>query len=354
MKILLYSDLHISRTSSIMPVNINNDIYSYRQKMIIDLGKYLAELADMKKVDLIINLGDTFDQHTVTSYDIEAASEFFKNFRLLNIPHLVIVGNHEMLNNDFNAIALVNNINNITVIDKPCTIDTNTILLDKPNVKLAFLPYCDYKDILIYPEGDFLFSHQDIQGSVIRGNFELPEGINPQDLKSKYKLVFNGHIHKSSIKGNIVNVGSTTTHSFSDDNEDVPKCYIFDTDTLDLQIYKPNMCPLFRKFEIQHDIIELNSFLNKLDINYKYILHIICPFELKDAVKDILNNNEIILNHRVSTKITKQPDLYESDKNEDINLQSNVDIKQSFIQFLDNIELKYPKEEYIKVLSEVK
>lgn len=357
MRIFMYSDLHISRTSSIMPLTSNINKYTYRQNMILELGKYLENIIDEQKPDLIINLGDTFDNHTITSYDIDIASKFFECFRMLNIPHIVLVGNHEMINQDFNAIEILNNINNITVISEPSTVNTDIILstklsLQQPNVKLAFLPYCDYRDILEFPEGDFLFSHQDIQGSCIRGDFKLPNGINQNDL-SKYKLVFNGHIHKSSIMKNIINVGSISTHSFSDDQENVPKCYIFDTNTLDLTTYKPTCCPLFRKVEIKKNISELYAFIDQLDKNYKYILHIICPFELKDEIKSFIEQNEFVINSRISI-IGSIKEVKEENKNNTINLSSNIDILQNFKNFLNITDLKYPLELYTDVLKEVK
>ena len=357
MKIFMYSDLHISRTSSIMPLTSSINKYTYRQNMILELGKYLENIIDEQKPDLIINLGDTFDNHTITSYDIDIASKFFECFRMFNIPHIVLVGNHEMINQDFNAIEILNNINNITVISEPSTVNTDIILLTKlslqqPNVKLAFLPYCDYRDILEFPEGDFLFSHQDIQGSCVRGDFKLPNGIDQNDL-SKYKLVFNGHIHKSSIMKNIINVGSISTHSFSDDQENVPKCYIFDTNTLDLTTYKPTCCPLFRKVEIKKNISELYAFMDQLDKNYKYILHIICPFELKDEIKSFIEQNEFVINSRISI-IGSIKEVKEENKNNTINLSSNIDILQNFKDFLNITDLKYPLELYADVLKEVK
>lgn len=357
MRIFIYSDLHISRTSSIMPLTSNINKYTYRQNMILELGKYLENIIDEQKPDLIINLGDTFDNHTITSYDIDIASKFFECFRMLNIPHIVLVGNHEMINQDFNAIEILNNINNITVISEPSTVNTDIILstklsLQQPNVKLAFLPYCDYRDILEFPDGDFLFSHQDIQGSCIRGDFKLPNGIDQNDL-SKYKLVFNGHIHKSSIMKNIINVGSISTHSFSDDQENVPKCYIFDTNTLDLTTYKPTCCPLFRKVEIKKNISELYAFIDQLDKNYKYILHIICPFELKDEIKSFIEQNEFVINSRISI-IGSIKEVKEENKNNTINLSSNIDILQNFKNFLNITDLKYPLELYTDVLKEVK
>ena len=350
MKIFMYSDLHISKTSSIFPLTSKNHKYTYRQNMIIELGKYLSNLIDELRPDLIVNLGDTFDQHTVTSYDIDVASEFFKCFRYLNIPHLVLVGNHEMINADFNAIKILSNINNITVITEPTKTGTATLLCDNNNneqISLAFMPYMESRDITEFPDGDFLFSHLDIMGMKIRGDYEMETGVTSNQL-SKYKLVFNGHIHKSSIKGNVINVGSISTHSFSDDNDSVPQCYIFDTDTLNLTSFKPTMCPLFRKFEIKDDLSELHSYISGLDNNYKYILQVSCPFDLKEDVKQELDNSNNVIASRLNVRADKTK---KAEENVDIAVESNVDVKKSFIEFLDTTDLKYPKDLYLEVLG---
>lgn len=356
MKIFIYSDLHISKTSSILPLTSSNPKYTYRQNMILELGKYLAEIIDEEKPDLIINLGDTFDQHTISSYDINVASEFFKCFRLINIPHIVLVGNHEMMNYDFNAVELLSNIPNITVIAEPKVVDGEFLKFiygKSDNIdndtRLALMPYMDYKDILKLPEGTFLFSHLDIAGIKIRDNIELENGVDIKTL-SDYKLVFNGHIHKPSIKNNIVSVGSVTTHSFSDDNNSVPQCYLFDTNTLDLKTFKPKMCPLFRKVEI-YNISDLKNYIDKLDKSYKYILQVTCPFELKESVKDLLQNNgNIILAHRLNIKMISIPKT----EINNVEVLPNIDIKKSFSDFLDTMELKYPRSLYNKVLEEIK
>lgn len=348
MKIFIYSDLHISKTSSILPLVSSNDIYTYRQDMLIKTGEYLAEIIDQERPDMIINLGDTFDQHTVSSYDINVASKFFKCFRFFSIPHIVLVGNHEMMNYDFNAVELFGNINNITVISEPCSVNMNTVLNINDNVEIALMPYTDYKDILELPKGTFLFSHLDIAGVKIKGNIELQDGL---DIKTfaDYKLVFNGHIHKPSIKNNIVNVGSVSTHSFSDDNESVPQCYIFDTTTLELKTYKPTMCPLFRKVEIYNNISELEHYISTLDKSYKYILQVTCPFDIKDSVKEYLKNQDCVLNSRLNIKVennnVSRPVLTD--------ITPNVDIKKSFKEFLNTVDLKYPKNLYETILEEV-
>ena len=359
MKIFMYSDLHISKTSSILPLTSSNSKYTYRQNMIIETGKYLANIIDEVKPDVIINLGDTFDQHTITSYDIEVASEFFKCFKYINIPHIVLVGNHEMINYDYNAIKILSNIDNITVVTEPTSVDLSLISVFSKDAaivqsadnkvysaKIAFLPYMEFKDILDFPDGDFLFSHIDIMGMKIRGDYELPEGISVEQL-SKYKLVFNGHIHKPSIKGNIVNVGSISTHSFSDDNEAVPQCYLFDTETLNLQTFKPKMCPLFRKLSI-HNMEELNTQLHNLDTDYKYVIQLTCPFEIKQEVREYLSNQDSVLAFRLNIVVSKEQ---QHTNTADVEIQSNIDIKKSFKEFLDTTELKYPKGLYLDILQ---
>lgn len=157
MKLFLYSDVHISRTSSILPITSDVQDFTYRQNMIIKTAEWMADLIRNEKADMIINLGDTFDQNTVTSFDIETASEFFKRFPQ-DREHLVLCGNHEMLNDKHNVLKLLNNIDRIQVIDTPTAIDN-----------LLFIPYCDYKDLDIsnYSGSDYLFLHHDIYGSQI-------------------------------------------------------------------------------------------------------------------------------------------------------------------------------------------
>lgn len=345
MRVLIYSDVHISRTSSILPM-ISNSNYTYRQQMIINTGEWLSQIMVNEKPDAIINCGDTFDQHTITSYDVNVASKFFSFFNdrmqinNLNIPHYVLVGNHEMLNSNFNVVDILNNIPGIFVVNQPTSIDT-----------FAFLPYCNYRDILQFPEGEFLFSHQDIQGSVIRGDFKLPDGIEPSILREKYKLVFNGHIHKSSVNGNVVNVGSVTTHSFSDDMDSVPKAYIFNTETLELQTFCNLQCPLFRKIDIK-TTGELEQTIDKLDNSYKYVLQCVCPFELKENVKTFLDNDKNkIISYRLNVKVQKTDT--ESEEVSNTELQSNLDIKTTFEDFLETVDLKYPKDMYKEILKQI-
>lgn len=338
MKLFIYSDVHISRTSSILPITSDNPLYTYRQKMIIDTAEWMSNLIRELNPDMIINLGDTFDQNTVTSYDVETASEFFKRFPQ-DREHIVLCGNHEMLNDKYNVLKLLNNIDRIQVIDTPTAIDN-----------LLFIPYCDYKDLDLsnYNGSDYLFMHHDIYGSQIAPGRELDFGISQSDL-SKFKKVFNGHVHASSKFANIINVGSITTHSFADSPESYPKCYLFDTETQELHECINIICPLFRKIKVD-TIQELNDYLGRAESIWKYILHIDCAFEIKDEVERIVSENKSILNYKITTKSIKQEIEHQVGE---VKIESNLDVKQSFKDFLNTgIELRYPMNLYNEVIGE--
>lgn len=340
MKLFIYSDVHISRTSSILPLISDYKKYTYRQNMIVKTAKWMTDILLQNDIDMIINLGDTFDQNTITSYDIDTASEFFKIFKHINKQHLVLCGNHEMLNTDYNVLRLLDNIDGIQVIDTPTVIDN-----------LLFLPYCDYNDLDLsnYNGSEYAFLHHDIYGSKVSPTNVLDFGIS-QDSLGKFKKVFNGHVHAKSKFSNIINVGSITTHSFADSSESVPTCYIFDTVTQELKEFENTICPLFRKINVD-SIDGLNTNLDSLDNRFKYVLHLDCAYELKEQVNSIMKEMPNLITYKITTKSIKQEDT--NVKPEDIKLESNLDIKQSFKDFLSTgIELKYPMNLYNEVVGE--
>lgn len=343
MRLFIYSDVHISRTSSILPIVSEMPDYTYRQNMIVKTAKWMSDLIKQNGIiDLIVNLGDTFDQNTLTSYDIDTASEFIKMFPK-NKPHLILCGNHEMLNGRYNALKLFDNIDGVDVVDTPTVIEN-----------LLFLPYCDYKDLDLsnYNGSKYAFMHHDIYGSQIAPDRTLDFGIE-QDSLSKFTKVFNGHVHASSKFSNIVNVGSVTTHSFADSPVSVPKCYIFDTYTQELQEFENYNCPLFRKVKVD-TIQELKNYLDKNVINsmWKYVLHIECDFEIKEEVADLIKGNKNILNYKITTKSIKQDEQVQTNT-ENLVIESNLDIKQSFKDFLNTgVELRYPMNLFEEVVGE--
>ena len=81
-------------------------------------------------------------------------------------------------------------------------------------------------------------------------------------------------------------------------------------------------------------------------------MHIICPFEIKEDVKKYLDDNSLIIANRLNVRISKK-DVSLEETQTNLNLQSNIDVKQSFKEFLNEIELKYPIDIYNNILNEV-
>ena len=156
-----------------------------------------------------------------------------------DIPHYMLVGNHEMGINDLSkSSAHVFKELGFDVVDKPF-IDT---YYDRPggewDVELAFLPYVlesDRKDIHEYfpnpvTRPRFLFSHNDIQG-VQMGKIVSKVGFTKEEIEDVCTYCFNGHLHNGvDVSKKIKNVGNITGQNFGEDATQYPhNAYILDT-----------------------------------------------------------------------------------------------------------------------------
>ena len=249
MKILIYSDLHCSYTSSILPLYTGKkDIYTTRLRMIIETGRWLSNLAQEKKVDLIINGGDTFDSTLIKTEELNAIREFFSFFEELPIPHHVIVGNHEKVNENFNASEILSGFKNITVEKIP----------RKINEFVSVLPYKDSKEIdsslLKEISNQLLISHIDIQGSCLRDSYILDSGVNPELLSEFFEFVANGHLHTAerleTSKNQVWNIGGVSSISFVDNQEYIPSAVIYNTESNSFERVNNPCSILFRRITI--------------------------------------------------------------------------------------------------------
>ena len=73
MKIGIYSDVHISRTSSILPLYLNDQSkYTLRLENCINSMNDMYQTFEDRNVDVIINCGDTFNSHTISADEMSA------------------------------------------------------------------------------------------------------------------------------------------------------------------------------------------------------------------------------------------------------------------------------------------
>lgn len=254
MKVLIYSDIHISQDSSI--VKGFKGKYSTRLYYIINSINWAEELADELGCDYIFNLGDTFDKSTITA--IEATA--IQDIKWSNKPHYILVGNHDsnVASLEYSSSAIFKQLN-FNIIDKP-------FRLDLDNCNLLFLPYIletDRKKLIDYwgeyneNKNNIILSHNDLAGFNF-GKFVSKEGFDIVDIDDMCNLYLNGHLHNTSwITDKILNVGNLCGQNFSEDAKTYKHgVWVLDTDTLNIMFYENPFALNFYKLDVDKNIID--------------------------------------------------------------------------------------------------
>lgn len=350
MKIGIYSDVHCSYTSSILPLHDENSKYTKRLKMIIDSYKWMYEEFSKHNVELILNGGDTFDSHTIRSEELTAITEAYSYSK--GIPEYHILGNHDTLDTsrNFYSTSIFDSMPFVTIVSQPM----------KLNDQISLLPYMKAEDIdssmLETISNKILLSHIDIYGSHLRPDYIMSSGVSPELLSIYFDNVLNGHLHtyellkRTSNNGYIMNVGNLTSISFSDNNSYIPGIMIFDTDTYQYERIENPYAILFRKFKC-NNMKELSDSLNNLEENHEYCIRVTVPFILKDSVTEFIENNKKIIAYRLTVDIgTTKSELPIR-----LSTMDNTSIVDDFEKFIDSNQniLKYPKNLYDKIIEEV-
>ncbi len=343
MRIGIYTDMHCSFTSSILPLTCKNSNYTYRLQMIIDTFKWMYDVFDKANVDFIVNCGDLFDSYRLRAEEVSAMAEALSYSKGLKEFH--IIGNHELLDSQrhFYATALLSNYPNIEVIDQPTKLSGG----------ISLLPYMasdDAAEILPYITNDILFSHLDIYGSRVTANHILENGVSVSQLQNLFSVVINGHIHAyQKLADNVYNIGASSSLSFSDDNNYTPSICVFDTESHRITRFDNLNVPRFIKCQLltESDIAAFkDTYINKLT---KYIVRCDTTHEFRSSVESMMNDASNIICYRIRTAdnapTTDEPIA---------NIELNSDVDNEFDKFLRvTSELKFPLNDYMSVLSDL-
>lgn len=309
MKILVFGDCHWSTYSSIL--RKRDILYSFRLQNLINSINWLEEYAEKNNIDTIVGLGDFFDRETLNSEEITALT----GIRWSNIPHYLLIGNHEMGRNDlFYSSTNVFNSKNFYIISK-----LSLINLDQ-NVNTIFIPY------IINPSSNYLtnkknkktiiFSHNDIAGIQL-GKFISKAGFEIKDIEENCDLFINGHIHNGmKITDKIINLGNLTGQNFSEDAYKYShNIMILDTNTLKYELienpyainfykvdgvnYTPNFCAFKQNSVITIKSLEKDvSYYEEEIKKYSNIIEYRILIE-KEILSNIDNtkNEELVTDH---------------------------------------------------------
>lgn len=209
-RIFMISDTHLGvRNSSVEWMDI---IKEYFYNFLIPLLK-----KESKPGDVLFHLGDLFDSRQ--SLNLMIMNEGMKIFEDISkiLPVYIILGNHDIykkFSNDINSVKVLSWIPNITVVEEPMYIETNT-------KKLFLMPWRanheEETQCIKNHSGNYLFCHADVTGLKFNRKVSIEEGIDLDDL-SKFDKVYSGHIHYAQKKKNFTMLGCPYPLTRSDMN----------------------------------------------------------------------------------------------------------------------------------------
>lgn len=283
MKILLFADLHMCPRASI--VNKWGDKYPSRLENCIKSVNWLETLAEERKCDYIINLGDFFDKPDLNSETITACNDI----NWSNIMHYSLVGNH-----DASTSSLVfNSVNSFLTDQHQVITEPKSLFLD--DCDILFLPYiteCDRKPLDQYflnssGKPRIILSHNDISG-IQMGPVVSRTGFSVEEIENNCDLFINGHLHNGQyITPKILNLGNLTGKDFGEDaTKHAHGIVILDTSTLSLEFVENPFAYNFYKVQInsEQELAILEQLKNQAVVSIK------CDEKIIDITKEKLES----------------------------------------------------------------
>ena len=338
MRLLLYSDVHWTETSSI--IKGRGDKYSIRLENLIKSVNWAEGIAETSGCDAVVCLGDFFDKPNLTAEEITS----LKELRWANLPHYFIVGNHDSNIGDLSfASTFVFKKNNFEVVHKPQILPNYDISSETDVIMLPYMTE-DNRDTLSEciisltntpMSKKVVLSHNDIAG-INYGKVVSQVGYKVDDILSSCDLFINGHLHNSGFVDDgekILNIGNLSGQNFSENAFNHRHyCAVLDTETLLLTYYQNPFAFNFYKI-----IVDITTDLSTLDLGPNAVVSVQCVSTRVPEVRDWFENNPNIVASRIQAIINRKVDTV------DISSLAATDYLQQFSDYilthLDNTEV---------------
>lgn len=303
MKILVYTDNHFCRSSSI--VRGRGLRYSNRLENQIRTLNWLEQLATDENCTAIINAGDFFDHPDLTSEEISALTEIKWN---PSTWHYFLVGNHDASNESltFSSANLFSLCANSVVVNK-------VTLTGDDSFAVLFVPYItqiskdadlSLKELLKdqrspYPKKVLMISHNEIKG-LQYGKYTSTAGLSIEDIEAHCDLCINGHLHNQSwVTSKILNLGNITGQNFSEDAQCYKHCCaIVDTTTMQCKLIENPHALNFYKIDLatQPDF-------DWERLNQNSVVTIKCSTDQIERVRAILSERNVLSSRFIAASV---------------------------------------------------
>lgn len=312
--------------------------------------EYFFNVLDQQGITTVLMLGDTFDRRKYTNHaTLKAArSIYFDQLQRRGIDTYVVIGNHDTFYKNTNYVntlsLMLKDYDNLNIIVDPITYEFD-------GTPIAFIPWIctdNYGACMKEMEtttAEICMGHFEIQGFEMYRGQECHEGFSADTFK-KFDLVFSGHYHHRSTKGNITYLG--TPYELTWQDFDDPKGFhIFDTTTRQLDFIQ-NPYTLFVRLEYDDkgkDPIDLDA----LDLQDTFVKLVVV--NKTDYYKFDQFVNKLYTKKAHDIKIIEDLSDYEDGTVDgDIDLEDTLSILSNYIDSLATDVDKEKIKSYMKAL----
>ena len=334
-KILLIGDCHIGMSYPNNHSKWFETAKEYFSRFLLPLIK-----KELTKDDIIIQLGDLFDNRSFIPIDALCYAEGLIREMSEICPVHILVGNHDMYHQssgEVNSISLFKYIHNVSIYDKCKKIEFD-------GKSILMMPYFEKRSDQIselkkYSGCDYLFCHSDLNGAKMHLTSIAHKNLDKIDVEDfgGYTNVKTGHIHIQQQIGHITFVGSI----FEMDRNDMGNqkgIYIIDTEDDTERFIPNNVSPKFKKVHVitEDDIDNLDK------VSTKDYIDLFISNSLLISNRKLRRKLEVILETGKFASVDYIDDINTTDEEED------EDVKQQIINESDEPKIQLEYKEIIR------
>lgn len=222
----------------------------------------VGDIIEKQDPDMVVNLGDTFDTHSVLRSEI--LSEFKKHILQVGkvCPYFYVLGNHDFFkptDSKYHALETFKGMHNFKVIDKSTIIE---------NLDITFVPHIPDHTKFPTITTSICVAHQTFVGADY-GYKRTDVGVDADKVSAK--IIISGHIHKRQFFGNVIYPGTPFAQGIDDINQS-KGVMLFDTETYEysfIDIPLPKWRGIKLELSQDFDINEVTKIMtydiNKID-----------------------------------------------------------------------------------------
>jgi DNA repair exonuclease SbcCD nuclease subunit len=281
-------------------------------------------------------LGDWFESRS--AINIETMEYSYKGLQRLNsigLPIYFIVGNHDLhrrTTREVHSVRMFNELENVTVIDKPQVIDN---ILFSP-----FLFEHEFQQLIQFNDLWAFIGHFEFQGFVVTGQNKILDHGASHKLFPGPKRIFSGHFHKRQQSDNVVYIGNAFPMDFGDAGDYKRGMCTYDVveDKVTFRDWKE--CPKYYKVQLSRVIEEKWSPLAKMKV--KCIADVEIGYKEAQELRDVMVQSYNLRDFNIDEDREAKQGLLEGD---------GVDVKESELE-LSNIDEMVVKQ--LEILKEDK